>query len=304
MWLLNTKTGVLCEFNRPEDVPGGYAILSHVWGSPEEEDTFQSVHDVKRGCERNEGRSQKFSFSNPSNPFNQNSEMSDIVGELRVTVRELKSLVSALAKRVERLESGPQPPEAHNTFQDVPWIPDGSDSMDVDSVSAHTDVLSTIPRDRLSPKICRFLIQAEQDGYEWAWADTCCINKTSSSELTEAINSMFQYYSLSDVCYAYLGDVPDDGLITHPTSSGTVTSRFIESGWHKRGWTLQELLAPQNVVFMSCNWTPLGNKYTLAGALEVATRIPTSVLRLEEDFVAMSIATRMSWAAERKTTRV
>lgn len=46
--------------------------------------------------------------------------------------------------------------------------------------------------------------QALEDGWLWVWIDTCCIDKTSSAELTEAINSMFNWYSQSQVCYVYL----------------------------------------------------------------------------------------------------
>src|SRR6266516_4759294 len=50
--------------------------------------------------------------------------------------------------------------------------------------------------------------QARLDGFEYVWIDTCCIDKTSSSELSEAINSMYQWYQNAQVCYAYLTDVP------------------------------------------------------------------------------------------------
>ena len=166
--------------------------------------------------------------------------------------------------------------------------------------AVYTSLLPIIPRDSdlISGKVRKFLDQAANDGYEWAWADTCCINKTSSTELTEAINSMFQYYSLSDVCYAYLSDVPAGCDV------GKKGSEFMSSKWHKRGWTLQELLAPHDVVFMSNEWTIIGDKYNLAQTLQHTTTIPTSVLRMEEDFTTKSIAARMSWAATRETTRV
>ena len=63
---------------------------------------------------------------------------------------------------------------------------------------------------KLSAKIqncCRF---ARKLGFDWVWIDTCCIDKSSSSELSEAINSMYRFYALSSVCYAYLRDVPKD----------------------------------------------------------------------------------------------
>ena len=51
--------------------------------------------------------------------------------------------------------------------------------------------------------------QAALDGFDYAWIDSCCIDKTSSSELSEAINSMFNFYRKAQVCYAYLSDVPE-----------------------------------------------------------------------------------------------
>lgn len=68
-------------------------------------------------------------------------------------------------------------------------------------------------------------------GLQWAWVDTCCINKASSAELSEAINSMFQWYNEASVCYAYLADVHD----------GQDREQFSTSRWFTRGWTLQEV---------------------------------------------------------------
>src|ERR1700761_3283791 len=49
--------------------------------------------------------------------------------------------------------------------------------------------------------------QALRDNIFYVWIDTCCINKRSSAELSEAINSMFQWYKNAEVCYVYLSDV-------------------------------------------------------------------------------------------------
>jgi hypothetical protein len=84
--------------------------------------------------------------------------------------------------------------------------------------------------------------QARKDHFEYAWIDTCCIDKSSSAELSEAINSMFQWYKDSNVCYAYLSDVTGRG------DRDQVLGEFARSIWFDRGWTLQELLAPNNVV--------------------------------------------------------
>lgn len=56
-------------------------------------------------------------------------------------------------------------------------------------------------------KVKKFCEIAASDGFDYGWADTCCIDKKSSAELSEAINSMFRYYRESAVCYAYLMDV-------------------------------------------------------------------------------------------------
>src|SRR5438045_93423 len=89
---------------------------------------------------------------------------------------------------------------------------------------------------------------AKLDGFDYVWIDTCCIDKTSSSELSEAINSMYQWYKGAQVCYAYLADVPS-GEDLHSTDSS-----FAKSRWFTRGWTLQELIAPSSLVFYGKGW--------------------------------------------------
>ncbi|KAH8585897.1 heterokaryon incompatibility protein-domain-containing protein [Bisporella sp. PMI_857] len=54
--------------------------------------------------------------------------------------------------------------------------------------------------------------QARHDGWQYFWVDTCCIDKSSSAELSEAINSMFQWYRNAAKCYVYLLDVPSPGI--------------------------------------------------------------------------------------------
>src|SRR6266536_688246 len=82
--------------------------------------------------------------------------------------------------------------------------------------------------------------QAQLDGYDWVWVDSCCIDKSSSAELSEAINSMFKWYHDAGICYAYLGDVPRGGFDPEPKN---LEDAFSKSRWFTRGWTLQELLA-------------------------------------------------------------
>ena len=202
MRLLSTDRAELHFFPSPEDVPGGYAILSHVWD--EREDTFKNVEALR--------------------------------------IKYAKSKKKS-------------------------------------------------PRDRVSEKIRQSCILAEKHGYRWLWVDTCCIDKSSSSELSEAINSMYRYYALSTVCYAFLRDAKtrDD---------------MRRSVWYGRGWTLQELIAPKLLLFVSKKWEVLGTKGELAREIASRTDIPEDVLRYETDLAQVPVGQRMSWASYRVTTRV
>ncbi|KAK5636115.1 hypothetical protein RRF57_011827 [Xylaria bambusicola] len=139
--------------------------------------------------------------------------------------------------------------------------------------------------------------QAATDSLEYAWIDTCCIDKTNLVELSEAINSMFRWYMRASVCYAYLSDIPGDD---NPQKPG---SKFRTSRWFRRGWTLQELLAPKRLRFYDSEWRSLGTKGDMCTAIEEITGIPRSFLKGITDLHTASIAQRMSWAAQRKTKR-
>ncbi|KAF8884907.1 heterokaryon incompatibility protein-domain-containing protein, partial [Gymnopilus junonius] len=147
-------------------------------------------------------------------------------------------------------------------------------------------------------KIERCCEQARQDGFEYAWIDTCCIGKTSSAELSEAINSMFQWYTDAHICYVYLSDDPDDR-----TNNQSRFKSFSDSRWFTRGWTLQELLVPTSIVFDDCDWIELGTKNTLHLILSSIKGIPRDVPVEGKSLADICIAQRMSWAAMRQTTR-
>ena len=152
-------------------------------------------------------------------------------------------------------------------------------------------------------KILHSCKQAQKDGYEWLWVDTCCIDKRSSAELSEAINSMYRWYENAKVCYAFLHDVPDPCL---PTASDD--KRYLGSKgwpeWFSRGWTLQELIAPSNVQFLNKDWQSIGDKRTLAPTLRNITGIPEHILIHGLDGNRPCVAQIISWAADRTTTRV
>jgi hypothetical protein len=113
--------------------------------------------------------------------------------------------------------------------------------------------------------------QTLKDDLDYFWIDTCCIDKSSSAELSEAINSMFRWYRDSEVCYAYLPDItlnqPGQALGPRPTGKHWIPPQLqrslykslANSRWFTRGWTLQELIAPRRLEFFACNWTQIGS---------------------------------------------
>ena len=147
----------------------------------------------------------------------------------------------------------------------------------------------------LSKKIRDFCIYARKRGYKYAWADSCCIDKTSSAELSESINSMYAWYQKAHACYVYLSDVNSTSL--------DWKREFRDSRWHTRGWTLQELIAPEIVEFLFNDWSVIGSKSTLSPLLEDITGIDADVLTSKIPLSAVSVACRMSWAASRDTIR-
>ncbi|KAF8850640.1 HET-domain-containing protein, partial [Acephala macrosclerotiorum] len=141
--------------------------------------------------------------------------------------------------------------------------------------------------------------QAKRDGFGYTWIDTCCIDKSSSAELSEAINSMYSWYSGATICYVYLQDVL-------PPSERTQESveQLEKSRWFTRGWTLQELLASQTVNFYDRSWNKIGTKNKLHRQLSRITQIPEIILQYRTHLKSVGVAQRMSWAANRQTTRV
>ncbi|KAI6016553.1 heterokaryon incompatibility protein-domain-containing protein [Pisolithus marmoratus] len=158
-------------------------------------------------------------------------------------------------------------------------------------------------------KIIKSCEQAARDGYTWLWIDTCCINKDSSAELSEAINSMYRWYRNAQRCYVYLYDVEESAFPTEQDFTKFDGSNGWPE-WFSRGWTLQELIAPKEVEFFNKTWVSIGTKQELTSTLEDITQIPSEVLRdgqvLSSTYSCErpSVARVMSWAADRKTTRV
>ncbi|KAI0827267.1 heterokaryon incompatibility protein-domain-containing protein [Trametes gibbosa] len=181
------------------------------------------------------------------------------------------------------------------TFDDILRL---QSSIPVSTRDTPHDAGTLFSHPELSKKIKNACEVARKRGYRLIWIDSCCIDKRSSAELSEAINSMYALYRDADVCYAYLADVPDG---TDPRAR---RSSFRQSRWHRRGWTLQELIAPARVVFLSDEWTFLGTKRGLASTLEEITGVNSAILMGVAPLSSASVAKRMSWAADRETTRV
>jgi hypothetical protein len=134
--------------------------------------------------------------------------------------------------------------------------------------------------------------QAAKDGIDYAWVDTCCIDKTIGAELSESINSMYRWYQNAAVCYVYLSDVLPE---KH--------TNFTKSAWFTRGWTLQELIAPPEVEFYDSNWVKIGTKQTLKHAISAETGIDVQALGRTASPEDFSIAQRMCWASRRTTKK-
>ncbi|KAK3349782.1 heterokaryon incompatibility protein-domain-containing protein, partial [Lasiosphaeria hispida] len=138
---------------------------------------------------------------------------------------------------------------------------------------------------------------AHANGYGYVWVDTCCIDKTSSAELSEAINSMFRYYQEADVCYAFLFDlVPEE---VAPLESALATCR-----WFTRGWTLQELIASREIHIYDAAWSLRGTKRTMVDLISRISRVDREVLLDADELYCVPVAAKMSWAATRATTRI
>lgn len=141
--------------------------------------------------------------------------------------------------------------------------------------------------------------RARIDGYDWVWIDTCCIDKSSSAELTEAINSMYRWYQLSAKCYVYMSDVNR----SQGSSDIDFMAMFRKSRWFSRGWTLQELIAPALVEFYDKDWFEIGTKASLQREIAAITGIDLGVLQ-GKDPGTCNVVQRISWASERETTRI
>lgn len=172
-------------------------------------------------------------------------------------------------------------------------------------------------------KIRNFCQHAARCGLRWAWIDTCCIDKRSSAELSEAINAMYQWYESAGHVYVHLSDFELSSKELEARSQldapdwfsevwPFVNERFRKSSWFTRGWTLQELMAPcpDNVYFFDRVWNSIGSLNQVIDDVSKTTGIPKRYMgfkiRSTSNYSPIAdscIAQRMSWAAHRHTSR-
>jgi hypothetical protein len=145
--------------------------------------------------------------------------------------------------------------------------------------------------------------QAARDGLKHFWVDTCCIDQSNNTELSEAINSMFRWYRNSVKCYVYLSDVSTYNYNENDQASqSNFESEFARSRWFTRGWTLQELIAPTSVEIFSREGELLGDKISLERQIHEITGIPVKTVQ-GSPLSQFTVEERLSWAAKRMTRR-
>ncbi|KAK4186266.1 HET-domain-containing protein [Podospora australis] len=130
---------------------------------------------------------------------------------------------------------------------------------------------------------------AKSRGFEYAWIDTCCIDKRSSAELSEAINSMYRWYQAAKECYVYPADVSREGYKAFWWTRYKERETFFTSKWF---------------IFFNRHWVEVGTKVTLCYEIAKRTRSQERFLRGQDDLDTSSVAQRMAWAAGRETTRI
>ncbi|KAI6095815.1 hypothetical protein F5141DRAFT_1265501 [Pisolithus sp. B1] len=125
------------------------------------------------------------------------------------------------------------------------WQGNEPSFQEVNAVKSVWDLPETPPNEKLRS----FCKKTRELGYKWAWSDTCCIDKSTSSTLDQSLTSMYKWYADSAATLVFLADA------VHPSKPGDLT----RSLWMTRAWTLQELLAPKVIFFYDSRWKPYLN---------------------------------------------
>ncbi|KAM0246184.1 hypothetical protein ACHAQJ_010323 [Trichoderma viride] len=167
------------------------------------------------------------------------------------------------------------------------WLPKGEPTL--------KDMVEGTAKGPGWDKLTLFCKRVFEYNLNFAWSDTCCIDKTSSSELDESIRSMFRWYRNASVCFIYLAKT-------------TCIDDLPSDEWFERGWTLQELIAPPVIKLFDTKWERLANgsndknNRQMLRLLSKASGCPERELHQFKPG-PYYVDERMTWAATRKTTR-
>jgi len=177
-----------------------------------------------------------------------------------------------------------------------------SHTWDKDGEVTYNDLAERTGKDKPGYSKIKFCVeQAARDSLQYSWVDTCCIDKWNLQELSNAINSMFGWYQNSAKCYVLLSDVPLANTTGEILDDTTWETNFQDSRWFRRGWTLQELIAPKFIDFFSSRHQRLGDKISLEHQIHEITGIPIEALR-GSSLDSFSVEERMAWTENRETT--
>ncbi|KAK7456050.1 HET domain-containing protein [Colletotrichum acutatum] len=191
------------------------------------------------------------------------------------------------------------------TFQDLCWLHEYEENIEafasVEALMASATMNSAKKAKDLRQrsgfhKIVQSARLTKEHLLQYVWVDTCCIDKSSSAELSEAINSMFRWYQEARICFVFLSDFQPSDVTNAPLD-------FAQCRWFTRGWTLQELLAPRHMYFYNQEWKLVGDKDSLRYEMSEITGIPRAILAHDHSFQDVCLAQRMSWASRRQTSR-
>jgi hypothetical protein len=149
-------------------------------------------------------------------------------------------------------------------------------------------------------KIAMCCAQAQRDGYNWALVDTCCIDKRSSAELSEAINSMFE---CTNVPAAAMSICPTLRVVTRPFRCLVIVDGSHAAGPCKNCLPPRKLFSSQRIGLPSAQAIDLLSHIDLADDVSKITGIPTDFLISKKGLWQTLVAPRISWASRRKTTR-
>ena len=171
----------------------------------------------------------------------------------------------------------------------------GDDEVTLQEYDPHSQQRASYGWEKIM-QCCRI---AKDEEIQYAWIDTCCIDKTNNVELSEAINSMFTWYENAKVCYTFLHDLS----MQNDASSTSTASKLKDCKWFTRGWTLQELIASRKLVFFDQDFRQLGTRQRFAETISTFTGIPQRYLLYNHGFRETCVGQRMSWVSQRDTIR-